>query len=475
MARAIASTASERVRSLPARHGGPIVLALLALAVALGFGLRLESAIDPPGNPGGDSIVAYQGKDNQAYEQIAAALYEDGRYGTARMRSPSDWSPGAPLFAAGVYFLTGGVDPEAARIGVAVLGAVMILLVYLLGRRLAGPVVGLLAALLAATYPAFIDNNGQLLSEPIAAFTLVAAVLSFLWASDGRRTWAWLVPGAFLGATALTRPEYLPFVAVFALIALIRVGRRRGYRLGLTSAALLVAAFAAVLAPWTIRNYVVLDRFVPVTTGGGKALFVATYLPGKGRQLPVKRALIKRFTGDSYVSPEEVRRTEMKTLLDRVARKYPDLDRDAALAKIGRENFRKYFSERPVAYLRMVATKMWNVWRRGSGPTMRGSGWIAFHYAILALALGGLGLLVWRRRWEALLIGLLIAGITLLGGLLLAVPRRNLPLMPLVMTLAAAGAAWVAIVVGGWIAERRRTAPGRSLSSAAQVARPENQ
>lgn len=432
------------------------MLAALATVVALGFGLRLHSAIDPPKNPGGDSIVAYQGNDALAYERIAAALYEDGRYGTPEMRSPSDWSPGAPLLFAGVYFLRGGVDPEAARIAVAFLGAAMIVLVYLIGRRLAGPVSGLLAALLAAIYPTFIDNTGQLLSEPIAAFTLAAAVLSFFWAADRGRLWPWLVPGLFLGATALTRPEYLPFGALFALLALIRVGRRRGYRLGVGASALVAVAFVAVLAPWTIRNYVVLDRFVPVTTGGGKALFVATYLPGKGRQLPVKRALIKRFTHKQSVSDQEVADTQMKDLLDRVARKYPDMERDAALARIGRENFRKYFSERPVAYLRMVAVKMWNVWRRGSGPTMRGAGWIAFHYAILTLALAGLGVLAWRRRFEALLLGLLIAGITLLGGFLLAVPRRNVPLMPLVLALAAAGTTWLSVVVGGWVSARRR-------------------
>jgi hypothetical protein len=66
-----------------------------------------------------------------------------------------------------------------------------------------------------------------------------------------------------------------------------------------------------------------------------------------------------------------------------------------------------------------------------------------------------LAALAWRRRWEALVLALLIFGITVLGGLLLAVPRRNLPLMPLVMTLAACGAAWIALTVGAWIAERR--------------------
>ena len=164
-----------------------------------------------------------------------------------------------------------------------------------------------------------------------------------------------------------------------------------------------MAAFALVLAPWTLRNYVVLDRFVPVTTGGGKALFVATYLPGDGRQLRVKRELIRRFEGKQEVTDREVADTQMKDLLDKVARKYPDLERDAALAKIGRENFRKYVREDPVGYAGMVVTKMWNVWRRGSGPTMRAVGWIAFHYAVpgagdgrsggarLAAPLGGAG------------------------------------------------------------------------------------
>jgi hypothetical protein len=462
--RDVQSALSGRVRTLPERHGGAVVLVALTLIVLLGLGLRLDHALNPSLDPGKGTIVAYQGNDSKAYSQIAENLYRTGKYGTDKMLHPADWSPVAPFFYATVYKLTGGVNEEAGRAAVAILGALMVLLVYLLGRRLGGPGVGLLAALLAAIYPTFLDNNEQILNEPIAACTLTAAVLGFLWASDdGRSLWAWLVPGAMLGATALARPEYLPFVAVLGLVALIRVGRRRGYRIGFASVALFVTAFCMVLAPWAVRNYLVLDRFVPVTTGGGKALFVATYLPGQGRQLQVKRALIERFTG-KRPTVRQIADTEMKNLLDRVARKYPDMERDAALARIGRENFRKYFGDRPAAYMRMVATKMWNVWRRGSGPTMRGSGWIAFHYTLLALALTGLGLLAYRRRFEAIPLGLLIGGITVLGGLLLAVPRRNVPLMPLVLALAAAGAVWLVLVAGGWITERSRRAPTASLS-----------
>jgi 4-amino-4-deoxy-L-arabinose transferase-like glycosyltransferase len=452
----IATRIGERARTLPERHGGPAILVALALVVALGFGLRLNAALNPNVDPGDATIVAYQGNDSKSYSDIAESLYETGRYGTPEMRNPTDWSPGAPIFYAGVYYLTGGVHPDLARAAVALLGALMVLFVYLLGRRLAGPAVGVGGALLAAIYPAFIDNAEQFLSEPIAAFTLSGAVLATFWAADKRRsTWAWLLPGALLGATALTRPEYLMFAGIIGLVVLVKMARDRGIRLGVASLALFVGAFVLVLAPWTVRNFVVLDKFVPVTTGGGKALFVATYLPGDGRQLRVKRELIRRFEHKQNVTDKEVADTQMKDLLDKVARKYPDLERDAALARIGRENFRKYVREEPAQYAGMVVTKMWNVWRRGSGPTMRGTGWIWFHYSILALAIIGLAVLAWRRRWEAIVLALLIFGITVLGGLLLAVPRRNVPLMPLVMTLAACGAAWIALTAGAWIAERR--------------------
>jgi asparagine N-glycosylation enzyme membrane subunit Stt3 len=455
--RSAADGALTRARTLPARHGGRVVVALVCLAVALGFGLRLNAALNPTANPGADSVVAYQGNDSLAYGQIAAELYRTGHYGTPAMDHPTDWSPGAPLLYAGVYYLTGGVHPDLARSTVALLGALMVLLVYLIGRRVGGPVVGLVAAVLAAIYPTFIDNNEQFVSEPIAAFTLTACVLGFLWASDrARSAWAWTVPGLFLGLTALTRPEYLIFAFLLGLLVLVRAWRRRGVRLGVASAALFVAAFALVLAPWMIRNFIVLDRFVPVTTGGGKALFVATYLPGDGRQIRVKRHLIEINTGNHHVTDEQVARTQMADLLDGVAKKYPNMERDAALGRIGRENFKKYVTEQPGAYARMVASKMWNIWRRGSGPTMRAGGWVAFHYALLALGLVGLAVLAIRRRWEALVLATLIGGITVLGGLLLAVPRRNVPLIPLVCVLAAGGGYWLVLTASGRLAEWRR-------------------
>jgi hypothetical protein len=194
-----------------------------------------------------------------------------------------------------------------------------------------------------------------------------------------------------------------------------------------------------------------------VSTGGGKALFVATFLPGDGRQVPTKRELMRRFLGaKDPISTPELKAQPMTPLLDRVARKYPDLPRDKALGRIGKENLKTYLREQPLAYLRMSAAKFWNIFNRGSSPYMRDWGWVAYHRVLLLLAIAGFALLVAaaRTRWASLLLASPIACIAVLGTILLAVPRRQVPLMPIVCAFA--GVALVSAV--SWLLARRRAA-----------------
>jgi 4-amino-4-deoxy-L-arabinose transferase-like glycosyltransferase len=432
---AVTQVSSTAARSRLRELGRPVHLALGAILL-IAFAVRIWAAVNPISDPGPDA---------EAYASIARWLFEEGRYGSPTMTAASDWSPGAPLLFAGVYFLVGTDEPDAARAVVALLGTAMVLCTFLLGLRLAGRAAGLLAALLVATYPAYIENNAQLLSEPIAAFLLTAGLLAFLWAAERRSAAAWLLPGVAFGALILTRPEYQAITLVFAAFAAWRVWRDRSWRLALGSTAVLLLGAALVVAPWTIRNYVELDRLVPVSTGGQKALFVATYLPGDGRQVPTKRELMRRLLGaKDPITTDELRAQSMTPLLNEVAQKYPDLSRNEALGKIGRENFKKYVTEQPFAYAKMSAAKFWNMWERGSSPFMRDIGWNVYHKVLLLLGIAGFVLLVrqLRTRFAALLLAVPIAAISVLGTVLLAVPRRQVPLMPIVCVMAATAVVW---------------------------------
>jgi 4-amino-4-deoxy-L-arabinose transferase-like glycosyltransferase len=427
---------SQWARSLPDRHGR-VTLLLLAAILAVGFGLRTYRVVEPLATPGDDA---------HAYYALSKSLYEEGSYGAPSFRDASDWSPGAPLLYAAAFYATGGAREGTARIVELLLGLAAIVVVYLLGRRLNCRPAGLIAALGVAVYPPFVHSTGALYSEPPAIFTLPAAVLSFLWAAnlgksvprDRTRALRWLVPGLLFGATALIRPEYLLVGAAFAILVAIRVGRELGWRPSLAAAGLFVVALLVPIVPWTIHNEIVLDRTVPISTGGGKALYVGTFLPADGEYQRVKALLVERYLHrDLPAHSEALERIGPTPLFDRVAARYPDLPRDSALGRIGRQNFSKYFGEDPLGYAAMTARKVWRMWSAGIGEAMEsGLGRIA-QVLLVLLGLAGLGMLAIRRRWWKLVaMATPIALVTAVGAVSLAAPRRNEVLMTLIFPLA---------------------------------------
>ncbi len=428
------------------RNMGRATLVLLCLIVALGMGIRVARALNPIEDPGADAL---------AYGAIAKSLYTDGTYGPPSMENESDWSPGAPLLYAGAYYATGGVREGVPRLIEALAGTLAILVAFLLGRRLGqalrdrsdGAASGLLAALGVAVYPAFVYDAGRLMSEPVAILLLPGAVLAFLVALDRRGVWWWALAGALIGLTAMFRPEYLGIGIGLAVLAAIVVWRRAGPRPGLAAAGAYAAALVVVVTPWTVRNAIAYDRFIPLATGGGKALYIGTNLPADGDHFATKRILYRRFHPHTKLTDAAIDVKPMQPLLDRVAARYPELPRDSALGKIGKQNLRGYLAEEPFDFVAMMGRKVWRMWTTGSGPSMTSTAAGILHNSLLALGLLGLVLLAWRRRVEALVIGGVIVAITAIGAVLLASTRRNLILMPLVISLAAAAVAWLGALV----------------------------
>jgi 4-amino-4-deoxy-L-arabinose transferase-like glycosyltransferase len=426
------------LRGLPERHGRTTLI-LLALILVLGFGLRAYRVAEPLATPGDDA---------RAYFALSKALYDEGSYGGPEFDDASDWSPGAPLLYAAAFHATGGAREGTARIVELLCGLAAIVVAYLLGRRINCRPAGLIAALGVAIYPPFIHSTGALFSEPPAIFTLPAAALAFLWASERTRMTAWLLPGFLFGLTALIRPEYLLVGVAFAVLAAIRVGRGHGWKPGLAGAALLAAGLLLPILPWAVRNQVVLDRTVPISTGGGKALYVGTYLPEDGEYQRVKALLVRRYLGrDLEPDSEVLDRINPTPLFDRVAERYPELPRDEALSRVGRDNFSRYFEDDPLGYAGMTARKVWRMWSGGVGEAMSSTAGRTIQVLLVMLGIAGLAVLALRRRWwETVAMATPIVLVTAVGAVSLAAPRRNEVLMALVfplvgVALARAGAA----------------------------------
>ena len=96
----------------------PATLAILAVLVLAGLGLRIGYAVEQPASPPPDA---------EAYARIAENLYLDGSFdarpeGAAREVQPSSaYSPGLPLLVAGVYWVSGGAHLTLALVLLAIL------------------------------------------------------------------------------------------------------------------------------------------------------------------------------------------------------------------------------------------------------------------------------------------------------------------------------------------------------------------
>jgi 4-amino-4-deoxy-L-arabinose transferase-like glycosyltransferase len=439
------------------------------------------------------------GDDAHAYYALAKALYEEGTYGGPEFDDASDWSPGAPLLYAASFYATGGPREGTARIVETLLALATIIVVYLLGRRINCAPAGLIAALAVAVYPPFIHSTGALYSEPPAMLTLPLAVLLFLAAqpppppaqrppatpgrgSEGQShsvspgpsesrggggiMWMYTMSGLLFGLTALARPEYLAVGVVFVVLAAIRLWQAGGSRptAMLAGAVAMGIAIVVPIVPWTIHNIVTLDRAVPISTGGGKALYVGTLLPADGEYQRAKALLAKRYLNrDLEPGSEALEKINPTPLFDRVAARHPNLPRDQALGKVGKENFSDYISEDPRGYAEMTVRKIWRMWSGGVGEAMSGTAGRAIQVLIVALGLGGFVVLGARRRWwELTAMATPIVIVTLVGAATLAATRRNEVLMTLVFPLAGVTLAWAGAALsssGPWRSQRQTSSP----------------
>jgi 4-amino-4-deoxy-L-arabinose transferase-like glycosyltransferase len=171
-----------------------------------------------------------------------------------------------------LFGLPPGFTPQ--RLTMAVLGAAAVALVGILGRSLAGPRAGLLAALVAAAYPDMWMPNGIVMSETLTMLTVTLALLAAYRVLRAPSWWAAALLGTACGLAALNRAELallVPALAVPAALCASCPSRLR--RLGLAGLAALVAVL--VVGPWVGRNLVSFQDATFLSTGEGPVLLGA--------------------------------------------------------------------------------------------------------------------------------------------------------------------------------------------------------
>jgi 4-amino-4-deoxy-L-arabinose transferase-like glycosyltransferase len=246
---------------------GAAVWALLAVALVL----RLAFAVATP-----DYRLTGDARDYDGHARSIAA--GEGYSRTLAHGRPTAFRPpGFPYVLAAAYRV-GGVQEtpsqrriHVARVAQSLIGTIVVALIGLLAAQLWGRRVGLIALALAAIYLPLILVGGSVISEPLFDVFLLGALIAAVQhrRSAARYRFA-VLAGALAGLAILTRANAIALLAPLAVAAWD--GRTRWTWRALGQPAALIVVAALVVAPWTVRNGVVLHAFVPVSTQLGSAL-----------------------------------------------------------------------------------------------------------------------------------------------------------------------------------------------------------
>ncbi|TFG61066.1 MAG: phospholipid carrier-dependent glycosyltransferase [Deltaproteobacteria bacterium] len=175
-----------------------------------------------------------------------------------------------PLFSAllgGWFFLTGTSSLASAAIFQSLVHAAGVLAAFLLFLELAPSVIWAAAgALFLAVNPLLVTRVVFVLQEPtLLLFTTLAAYISV------RTIKAPAAPRAALTGAAwglCTLAKVVAWFVPFVLLAMHFLPGRLGRKWRGKEAAAVLVCFTAIIAPWTIRNYVHFQRFIPVNGQG---------------------------------------------------------------------------------------------------------------------------------------------------------------------------------------------------------------
>ncbi|MCH7756089.1 glycosyltransferase family 39 protein [candidate division KSB1 bacterium] len=171
-------------------------------------------------------------------------------------------APLYPLWMALVYFLAGGKSLLVLRILDSLIGALLSLVIYFLGKEIYGRIAGAIAALISSLYPMFIFLAG--LQYPTLLGTLLVTVGVYFAVMIFRKNQIYLssLGGLFisLAALAIVPVGIVMIAAVFWLL----FSTNLKFKHKIVHSCLMIAFIILPMLAWTTRNYVHHGKFIPV-------------------------------------------------------------------------------------------------------------------------------------------------------------------------------------------------------------------
>jgi len=228
------------------------------------------------------------GGDGQSYSALGEMIYTKGLGNPSWLFSFDTFRPPVYPFFVAVIYTVFGKSLLAVALSQAVLGACVPVLIGFIAVSVYDDFIACGAPILAALYPGFVFLSNLMMSELLGTFLLLVSILFYLQVlslkKDPERidVYHTIFSGFFMGLAVLTRAIFLPFLIFVPIITIIvKKGKIFKDRTLVYISVFFIVSLLTIV-PWTVRNYIVHNEIIPVTSQTGITIY-SSYILEEGQ------------------------------------------------------------------------------------------------------------------------------------------------------------------------------------------------
>ena len=229
------------------------------------------------------------------------------------MLSP-DFIYGMPLYP---YFLAAlykvfGENVFAIRLIQMLLGVLSCLLIYFISKQIFNQRVALISMFLCAFYGMFIFYEGMLLGTGLTILFSCLIILVLLSIQRNTSYKKWILLGLLVGLCSLNRASVLLFIPM--ALVWFSLSNKDRFKKKFISQLVFCATLVVVIAPITIRNYLIAEDFIPITAHSGINFYIGNnpYADGSLNPPQSMHISVQGLLSDSIIQAQRLNGRQLK-------------------------------------------------------------------------------------------------------------------------------------------------------------------
>lgn len=215
----------------------------------------------------------------------------------------------------GVIFTIFGSSDSAIAIVQIIGDALAAVMVFVIASELLPLTVAIISGILVALSPHFASYSIHLSPESLTVLPILLAIYFLVQANKRPRLISFIAVGAFIGLSCWLRSNVLLLAPYIGIAIILFFGHRK--RVG--HAGVVVLTTVLVIAPITVRNWIVFHQFIPLSIGAGVTLIegIADYDSEDRFGFPKLDGDVQTQEAELYGRPEYARNLEAPDGIER--------------------------------------------------------------------------------------------------------------------------------------------------------------